>query len=127
MPVIVEKLQRNIKTAWGTGYLLSVCHYWEQNGDAMRDPEVVFLVVDNRKDTKDDPLFIAAWPQYVRIDGMPNVDKELITLKANTQTNQFEASQVFSKQQKEIASFTQQWFRTIRSQQRLELYKFKDA
>lgn len=37
----------------------SLCHYGEQNGDAMRDPEVVFTVDDDRRE---------AIPRYFRND-----------------------------------------------------------
>ena len=37
MPLVIE--------AWNTGegHIISVAHYWTQNGDALRDPEVVMM------------------------------------------------------------------------------------
>ena len=37
-------------------YELSVAHYAEQNGDAMRDPEITFLVVPSAESTTWTPL-----------------------------------------------------------------------
>lgn len=31
---------------WKEGHLISFAHYYEQNGDLMRDPEIVFLIVE---------------------------------------------------------------------------------
>ena len=38
------------------GYEVSVAHYGEQNGDAMRDPEITFLVVPSAEGTTWTPL-----------------------------------------------------------------------
>jgi hypothetical protein len=38
------------------GYEVSVAHYGEQNGDAMRDPEITFLVVPAEQGTTWTPL-----------------------------------------------------------------------
>ncbi len=39
-------------------YELSIAHYAEQNGDAMRDPEITFLVVPSAEGTTWTPLTI---------------------------------------------------------------------
>jgi hypothetical protein len=48
------------------GYEVSVAHYGEQNGDAMRDPEMTFLVVPAEQGTTWTPLtfedsYMGAW------------------------------------------------------------------
>ncbi len=48
------------------GYEVSVAHYGEQNGDAMRDPEMTFLVVPSGDVTTWTPLtfensYLGAW------------------------------------------------------------------
>lgn len=50
MPLVIERLEDNILTPLGVGVTYSLCHYYEQNGDLMRDPEMVFIVVDNRNE-----------------------------------------------------------------------------
>lgn len=48
MPLTVEMIGEDIQTPWGIGKLYSLSHYYEQNGDLMRDPEMCFIMVDNR-------------------------------------------------------------------------------
>jgi hypothetical protein len=45
MPLVIESIGRDEKG----NHLISVCHYSEQNGDAMRDPEYVFRVVTEKR------------------------------------------------------------------------------
>lgn len=61
LPLTAEKIGREIETPFGKGFLLSLAHYYEQNGDLMRCPEMVFIVVDKRHYPKDfDSLFAFA-------------------------------------------------------------------
>jgi len=53
MPLVIEMVGENIQTQFGAAKLYSLAHYYVQNGDLMRDPEMVFIVVDNRKEKKD--------------------------------------------------------------------------
>ncbi|UOE51315.1 hypothetical protein MTO98_09515 [Mucilaginibacter sp. SMC90] len=48
MPLTIEHIGKGINTPWGTANLYSLCHYYEQNGDLMQDPEVCFIVTDER-------------------------------------------------------------------------------
>ncbi|RKR80671.1 hypothetical protein BDD43_0803 [Mucilaginibacter gracilis] len=48
MPLTIEQIGEGIGTPWGDGVLYSLCHYYEQNGDLMQDPEMCFVVVDKR-------------------------------------------------------------------------------
>ncbi len=48
MPLSIEKIGDGISTPWGTAKQYSFCHYFEQNGDLMQDPEMCFFVIDNR-------------------------------------------------------------------------------
>ncbi|PWS33292.1 DUF6908 domain-containing protein [Pedobacter paludis] len=49
MPLTIENMGGHFPTMWGDGLFYSLCHYYEQQGDLMQDPEMCFLVVDNRK------------------------------------------------------------------------------
>lgn len=53
MPLTIENMGGNFPMVWGNGHFYSLCHYYEQNGDLMQDPEICFLVVDNRKSDED--------------------------------------------------------------------------
>src|SRR5438034_11501007 len=61
MPLSVEITERNIDAPHGKGYLISLAHYYKQQGDMLRDPEIVFLVVDNRKEPGDLDM-LGIWP-----------------------------------------------------------------
>ncbi len=53
MPLTIECIEEQINTPWGFAKLYSVSHSYVQNGDLMRDPEMVFIVCDNRAHEKD--------------------------------------------------------------------------
>lgn len=117
MPLSVEIIDTNIKTGWGDGILCSFCHYYECNGDLMRDPEIVYLVVDKRDNEHIDcaDLFYC-WPQMRQIDsiGMYN---EIISFE-NGQPISF-TPQI----QKDVAQFTTLWMKNICWQQNIKPIK----
>jgi hypothetical protein len=78
MPLIIETIEENIETVYGSAKCVSVVHYYEQNGDLMRDPEMVFIIVDKRKNLKDfESIFIC--PQSYRQDNL-NIEEESVSI-----------------------------------------------
>lgn len=53
MSLTIECIKEQINTPWGFAKLYSVSHTYIQNSDLMRDPEMVFIVCDNRAHEKD--------------------------------------------------------------------------
>lgn len=49
MPLNIKNLGGNFPTFWGAGQCYSLCHYYRQHGELLPDPEMYFLVTDNRK------------------------------------------------------------------------------
>lgn len=49
MPLTIEKIGQHLETPWGIGDQYSLCHYYEQNGHLMQDPEMCFFVIDKRE------------------------------------------------------------------------------
>ena len=96
MAVSVEIIGRS-----GLGPLVSVAHYYEQNGDLMRDPDVVFLIGADRHvypvSFRQDNLGIYLESAYVE-DGVWKVRV---------------------KMQADLCSFCTQWMRNIDDQQQL--------
>lgn len=88
MPLVVEKL-------WFDQ--VSLCHYGEQNGDPMRDPEVVFLVEGEK-----------AKPVYFRND--------YIGVEHATVEDHFGDVPVKPRLQKDLESFCRMWWNNIREQ-----------
>jgi hypothetical protein len=69
MPLSMERLYSGIGTPWGTATCYSLAHTFVQNGDLMRDPEMTFLVVDNRNG-KDDFRLVGIYPESYQMDGL---------------------------------------------------------
>jgi hypothetical protein len=82
------------------GKLYSVTHYYEQNDDLMRDPDVVFL-----KDSEAN-----YYPVSYQQDGL-GIYQEAVIFEADT------IKGVRSKTQRDIASFCTMWMNNIYDQQ----------
>lgn len=108
MPLIVERIQENIITTFGGGTLYSLCHYYEQNGDLMRDPEMCFIVVDNRK-KKNDYAAVGIFPQMYQLDSL-GLFEESVTIDNGAITN------CIKMWQKGQCSFANIWLKNIREQ-----------
>ena len=100
MTVHVELIHQN---EHGRHY--SIAHYYEQNGDLMRDPDVVFLLsaIDNQ-----------VYPLTFRQDGCPQVDQVAAT------ANDSESICFNHKVQADITDFANMWMKNICEQQGLK-------
>jgi hypothetical protein len=83
----------------GLGPLVSIAHYYVQEGDMMRDPDVVFLVGADQH----------VYPISYRQDGL-GIDQEA----AVVEDGQWK---VRTKMQADIAKFCNEWMRNIEQQQ----------
>jgi hypothetical protein len=79
--------------------IVSIAHYYEQNGDLMADPEITFVV------GRDDYVFPVSYKQ----DGL-GIDREYV---------RWEDGKVFwnLKAQNDLAGFCTTWMRNIKDQQ----------
>ena len=93
MPVVVEQVGAN---------QISIAHYYEQNGDLMADPEIVFL-------KKEYSYGVEYYPIYERMSGLGS-DVELVIFENRK-------PKMISRLQKQTASFCSDWMRTITMQQ----------
>jgi hypothetical protein len=94
VPLVVERLEGMNQ--------ISMCHYGEQNGDAMRDPEVVFVV------TKSPAGTYGARPAYYRNDW--------IAVEHATVDGLFGDVPVKPQRQKDLDTFASMWFENLRDQ-----------
>ena len=113
MPLTIEKIGNGIETPYGKGELYSLCHYYEEYGDLMQDPEMCFVVVDNRDGDTLIPELLVILPYMFQQSGI-GLYQESITIK-DSRLNQFNR-----RLQAEHTSFANQWLRNIRSQGFLE-------
>ncbi|MBX3301042.1 MAG: hypothetical protein KF693_02385 [Nitrospira sp.] len=99
MPLSVEEIGSS-----GDGYrLVSLCHYGEQNGDLMRDPDIVFLFHNV-------PDGAAAEPVSFRNDYLGIVQDVYRYDEAGRRTH------VLPTLKQELKEFARAWFATLRGQ-----------
>jgi hypothetical protein len=108
MPLILERLEEDILTPWGVATAYSVAHYYDQNGDRMRDPEMVFIVVDNRTEEKDMQA-IGIYPQTFQQDNLGLYEE-------SARIENGELTKYIKVWQDAHTSFANTWLKNIRQQ-----------
>ena len=83
------------------GAMYSVAHYYEQNGDLMRDPEMCFIKGGDGE----------YYPYYYRLDGL-GIEEDVLKWHENGEVTCRNAAQ-----QKGQANFCESWMRNIKQQQ----------
>ena len=83
--------------------VLSLAHYYEQNCDLMRDPEVVFLYQPGR----------GAWPVVFIQDNLGIYQESAVEFNSYTGTYKG----YYRRQQADLVVFCSQWFENIKQQQ----------
>jgi len=104
MPVHVEVIGK-VDNVAGTGRMIAVAHYYEQNGDLVTDPEMVFVESVGMKGN------IAYYPVSFEMGGMKFERSAIIEDGKLTKVNP-----VLNR---EHAVFAGKWMKNIKSQQRL--------
>jgi len=89
----------------GNDTMMSVCHYYEQNGDLMKDPEIMYKLIEYENDDKNLVWEDAQWIQqdpvgvfrqvYVKKDGKTFVNR---------------------KPKEELRDFSKMWANNIKNQ-----------
>jgi hypothetical protein len=87
----------------GLGPLVSIAHYYEQNGDLMRDPDVIFLIGADEN----------IYPISFRQDNLGTYLESAVV-----ENGQWK---VRTKMQADLCSFCNQWMRNINDQQQLRV------
>lgn len=99
MPLSIEA----IGTSGDGNRLISICHYGEQNGDLMRDPEIVFVLHQG-------PDGLYAEPISFRNDYMGLLQEVYVYDDAGRRTH------VHTARKAELKSFCIMWFRNLKEQ-----------
>jgi hypothetical protein len=97
MPVVVEYLREE-----KLGSFFSVTHYYEQNGDAMRDPDMEFLRANDGQ----------YYPAYFRQDGAPGMEQEVFIYGEDGEIKEFRP-----RLMNDLKNFSNIWMENIRQQQ----------
>jgi hypothetical protein len=67
LPLAIENLEEDIQTVFGLGAQYCLVHHFQEKGDYIADPEMGFIVIDNRMAREDfDNLQI--FPYYFKND-----------------------------------------------------------
>lgn len=108
MALTVEHIGQAQLDPYGPAMLYSLCHYYEQNGDLMQDPEMCFAVVDDRQRPED---YTAAYiVPYMFQQANLGIYQESIKLEGS----RFTSFNV--RQQAEHAHFADAWLDNIKAQ-----------
>lgn len=99
MPVSVEVVFENDKYM-----IVSVAHYYDQNGDSMADPEMCFIQL------KGMGLFM---PSYFKQDGFLGREQESVLFEDGI------IKGIRTKMQADHTAFANMWLRNIKNQQNL--------
>ena len=99
MPLSIE----SIGTSADGNRLISVCHYGEQNGDLMRDPEMVFELFTRGEASAAEPLsfqndYMGLFQEVYRYDDTGKKTHVNVRLK------------------QELTSFARTWFKNLKDQ-----------
>ena len=104
MPVTVERICVN-----GVGPVYSVAHYYESQGDLMRDPEITFQLDTHGRYVEAG----CAFPTSTCMDGNPFGYRPYVEYDDECGR----ITGVCKRLQRDAASFSTTWFRNIKSQQ----------
>ncbi|MES2375377.1 MAG: hypothetical protein V4553_02300 [Bacteroidota bacterium] len=105
MPLTIEKVADDIQTPWGVTQQYSLCHYYEQEGDLMQDPEICFLVADRQDSdnrTKIFPFSFCQANMAIYQEPISFMDGKIYRYDQKTQA--------------EITAFADQWLSNIKTQ-----------
>lgn len=122
MPLSVEKIN-TVKFIGEMMPVYSFAHYYEQNGDLMRDPDVEFFVYDLRKSaiaggiTETDDLIdcVGIFPARFRQDGILFRDEQIIFTEGD------KAGKYLRKAYHDTVNFCSMWMKNIKWQQELQI------
>jgi hypothetical protein len=121
MPLSVEKLYNTSGDLFPDGQVYSLTHYYEQQGDLMRDPDVEFLVLDKRSKPggSNKPDFIAVIPIHFRQDGICGRDQQIIEMENCQGTGKYSKSAL-----SDCVTFCNMWMKNLKQQQDIKPVKF---
>ncbi len=91
---------------WPEGSIISLAHYYEQNGDLMRDPDMTFLISNGTK------VLGGIFPASYRQDGM-GVDQTSLFHDEDGKLK------ICNKWQEGQAKFANTWLKNIKEQQHI--------
>ncbi|MEO7213375.1 MAG: hypothetical protein ABIX36_11270 [Mucilaginibacter sp.] len=109
MPLTIEKVGVDIITPMGVGCAYSLCHYYEQHGDLVQDPEMCFLILDNHTIGVDELSEVTIVPFMIQQANL-GIYQESIEFSSQTMGD------VHTDMQADHAEFADMWLGNIHLQ-----------
>ena len=109
MPLVIERIAEKIKFGLHTASLYSLSHYYEFDGDLMADPEMCFIVADNRRQAGDYELTFIVPYMYHQASAM--IYEESIVIDSHIVPDKY-----IPPMQHKHAHFANQWLINIQQQ-----------
>jgi hypothetical protein len=109
MPLTIEKVGEDIITPMGVGCAYSLCHYYEQHGDLVQDPEMCFLIWFDRTEQTEELTKVTIAP-FMFQQGNLGIYQESIEF-----SNQI-MGEIHTNMQADHAEFADMWFGNIKLQ-----------
>jgi hypothetical protein len=109
MPLTIEQIGQGISTPFGTGTQYSLCHYYEQNGDLMQDPEMCFIVAGTAGTGNDGSGLVTIIP-YMFQQANLAIYQESIIIEDNR------LEEIIERMQADHTDFANQWLINIKRQ-----------
>jgi hypothetical protein len=103
----IRSYPRQLITPWGKGIFYTVAHEYKMNGDHMREPEMGFIVVDNRQ-LEEDYFLIGIYPHQYYHDSI-GVWQESVLIDDRKITG------VFERLQLKHCAFANEWMEAIKA------------
>lgn len=109
MSLHIEELDVKQQTPYGIGNQYSLCHYYEQEGDLMQDPEMCFLMIDDRKSDVSNMGKVTVIPYMFQQANLSIYQQSIIWLSNGT-------ANIDAKIQADHAAFAETWLTNIEAQ-----------
>lgn len=113
MEFVAEIYNPEFKCSIGAGYCISFAHYYEQNGDLMQDPEVMFFVMDQRTEDDRDINKLRVYPMCYQQANLSIYDEFLKVENGVTL--------IAPKRQRSCCQFVNMWLQNVKDQQNIKL------
>lgn len=109
MPLNLERIAGVYETPHGAAEVYSLCHYGKQNGDFMKDPEMCFLVIDQRGMDTGATEEVAIFPYSYQNDYVAHYEESVLF-------DDVKVVGVHEQQQQGQAEFANGWLLNLQGQ-----------
>lgn len=103
----IRSYPRQIITPWGKGIFHTVAHEYEKGGDFMREPEMGFIVVDNRE-KEEDYYLIGIYPHQYYQDSLG-------VFECSLEIDDRKITGIYEKLQAKHNAFANEWMEGIKA------------